>query len=341
MLSRTQNAKVCKSKTDEPKHPTKMPWFRLCGDKWKADTRGLNHQEKAVYIDLLVEMHEREEPLSDERLDQVRSLTRTRPTTFNRAIERLVALGLFARVVDGLWSNFMEDEIESRSKRTEKARRNGEKSRRNSVKSCQNPAQNLKIRPEKSQQNQRSGVTTKTQTQIHREAAYSASLNGESFNLSSGSASACAGRPQSGGEKDSLAGLQDANLTLEETFRAAGESIEVEPFIADCTDLSDDDEAAEWDYEGFSDEDFAERASLVLEGLGHSPKGIDRADPVQVVAYDEGIFAAKYGMARNAVPLELRTKSRRAAADAWQRGHDYATSTATAAELEKLECVPF
>ena len=177
------------------------PWFRLRGDKWKADTRGLNPQEKAIYIDLLVEMHEREAPLSDAWLEQVRSITRARPKTFFAGIEKLIALGLFVRTDDGLWSHFMASEIANRRGRSEKARRSANKSR-------QNPDQNPDFQPEKSQQNQRSGAAIEIQTEMKREAPKGASHHTNSYqdeNCSGGAASADAGgSPTAEGREDTF-----------------------------------------------------------------------------------------------------------------------------------------
>lgn len=186
------------------------PWFRLRGDKWKADTRGLNPQEKAVYIDLLVEMHEREAPLSDAWLEQVRSITRARPKTFFAGIEKLIALGLFVRTDDGLWSHFMASEIANRRGRSEKARRSANKSR-------QNPDQNPDFQPEKSQQNQRSGAAIEIQTEMKREAPKGASHHTNSYqdeSCSGGAASADAGGPPTGEGAALFAGQ---NITADAT----------------------------------------------------------------------------------------------------------------------------
>jgi len=172
------------------------PWFRLRGDKWKADTRGLSLQEKAIFMDLLVEMHEREEPLSDDWLDQVRSITRTRPSTFYPAIKRLVSLGLFVRIDDGLWSKFMDGEIENRQKRSDKARRSSEKSRRKS-------AQNPKNQQGKSQQNQRSSSAIHTDTYTEAPKGASGDRDNpkrEDFD-NEGASSAYAGSPHTGGDE--------------------------------------------------------------------------------------------------------------------------------------------
>lgn len=86
-----------------------------------------------------------------------------------------------------------------------------------------------------------------------------------------------------------------------------------------------DEPAAE--AEAGDDGDLAERAAIILENLGHSPKGIDADDPGQVIAYAAGIEAAKAGRSRRAVPPEYRTEERQAEAAAWQLGHDYASAS--------------
>lgn len=216
------------------------PWFRLRGDKWKADTRGLNPQEKAVYIDLLVEMHEREEPLSDEWLDQIRSITRTRPSTFWPAIERLVSLDLFVRVDGGLWSHFMEREIEDRRGRSDKARRNSAKSRQKS-------AQSLKNRPEKSQQNQWSGDAIEIQIEIDRDAPNGASLDQDKSENKDykGSPLANAGRSPSGGKEVSI---EDINAEFASAIALASSDFEPDLFLPETVieppELSDADDLA-------------------------------------------------------------------------------------------------
>lgn len=76
------------------------------------------------------------------------------------------------------------------------------------------------------------------------------------------------------------------------------------------------------------DGELAKRAAIIIEGLDHSPKGIDTDDPAQVIAYAAGMEAAHDGRSRRAVPPEFREDSRQTEAAAWQVGHDYATAAA-------------
>jgi len=61
--------------------------------------------------------------------------------------------------------------------------------------------------------------------------------------------------------------------------------------------------------------------------LDHVPTGIDGRDEAQVRAYAAGLEAAKKGHARRAVPGEYRNTGREAEAAAWERGHDFVTTS--------------
>lgn len=234
----------------------KAPWFRMFGDRWQSETRALTLQERAIYIDLLIEMHRREEPLSDDWLKQVCSIIRARPTTFFPAIERLVALGLFVRVDAGLWSEFMEGEIENRGRRTERARYNSAKSRCNTETSCSNSAENMKNLPQKSEQNQRAGAAIEIQSKIYREAPVGASPYVDTereFVSSSGPPPANAGR--------SMSAIDEANLELEEIMRADYAALHEGRLAYDLEDVcgcNEEDYLGDDDDDDIGDEDVAD-----------------------------------------------------------------------------------
>lgn len=72
------------------------------------------------------------------------------------------------------------------------------------------------------------------------------------------------------------------------------------------------------------DEALIARAEEILDQLGFRPAGIDPDDPMQVIAFDEGMTAFEQGIARRAVPDEYRGKGELSAA--WQKGHDEAAA---------------
>ncbi|MCO6387933.1 DUF1376 domain-containing protein [Aliihoeflea sp. 40Bstr573] len=209
------------------------PWFRLRGDRWKADTRGLNSAEKGIYIDLLVEMHDREEPLSDVWLEQVRSLTRVRAKTFYDAIDRIVVLGLFARIDGGLWCDFMAGEIEQRGKRSAHARQNSEKSRQKSV-------QSLEIQRKKTQENQTGASAIETETKTYKGAPTGAPKDTDTLGIKEADAgteqaSAYAGLP---GLSDDF---EPDHVPSEPDISSMPSRLSVIPAAVETDDLLDDD----------------------------------------------------------------------------------------------------
>ncbi|MFN3625066.1 MAG: DUF1376 domain-containing protein [Hyphomicrobium sp.] len=221
----------------------KAPWFRLDGDRWQSETRGLTLQERAIYIDLLVEMHRREEPLSDDWLDQVRSIMRARPTTFYPAIGRLVALGLFVRVDSGLWSDFMEGEIENRGSRTERARR------RNLAKSCSKSEKTPAKNPTKSTPDRFYG-----DRDIEGRAPRAPSIDRNNF-------IEC-GTPSPDGEASTMTAIDLANIEIEEAiYEACAAAIEGHLDYYDLCGVvdEDDDDDIGWDEGRDEDERHSKR----------------------------------------------------------------------------------
>lgn len=99
------------------------PWFRLFASEFQASTSSLKALEKGVYVALLVEMHERGEPLHEDYSAFAR-VAGTTPATVKKAVELLISRDLLYYWEDGLlWSGASQREAANQEKHSELQRK--------------------------------------------------------------------------------------------------------------------------------------------------------------------------------------------------------------------------
>ena len=104
------------------------PWFRFFPSKFMAGIRGLNANEVKVYISLLCRMYEHGGPIRNDH-EILSTYCEMRPSSFAKALDRLVRLEKLYVTEDGMLSNgAAEGEISRRESYSENAKRAGEKS---------------------------------------------------------------------------------------------------------------------------------------------------------------------------------------------------------------------
>lgn len=107
---------------------TEEPWFRLKPSKLMAGLRGLSPVEIAVYLAIICRIMEHSEPVEDDR-EILATYCAMRPTSFNKAFDRLLRLRKLRHTSDGRITNaYCEEEISWRAKQTKSQSNAGKKS---------------------------------------------------------------------------------------------------------------------------------------------------------------------------------------------------------------------
>lgn len=94
-------------------------WFKFWTDDWHVLVRGLRAEQRGVLIELLVLMHEDRRPVAED-YDWLATAAGTTRATIKKIIERLVELGIIERKNNGLWSAYMQRQIEDQGELSEK-----------------------------------------------------------------------------------------------------------------------------------------------------------------------------------------------------------------------------
>lgn len=103
-------------------------WFRFFPSKFMAGTRGLSANEVKVYISLLCRIYESNGPVANDP-EVLATYCEVRPSSFGKALDRLVRLGkLYLTDDDHLGNTTSDEEISRRASRSEIAKRAAEKS---------------------------------------------------------------------------------------------------------------------------------------------------------------------------------------------------------------------
>ena len=105
---------------------TKKRWFRFYIDHWRNGTFGLAPNEIAAYIELLCELYDHD-GFAKVNVAVMARRTGMRPTSFQKALNRLVALGKIDIEGGFLTSKAVTEEIKSREKVGEKSRESQQK----------------------------------------------------------------------------------------------------------------------------------------------------------------------------------------------------------------------
>lgn len=110
-------------------------WFRFFAGRWLASTRGLKPSETGILVNLLAMMHERGGPLPENDPRLWRQCGAVTKAMFETARDTLISYRQVIRCDGGLWSDYMQSELEYRRDRTEIAKKNasyrGQKSEQN------------------------------------------------------------------------------------------------------------------------------------------------------------------------------------------------------------------
>lgn len=164
-----------------------------------------------------------------------------------------------------------------------------------------------------------------TKNSLREEARHSALPY--TLQLDSESAAPLEARPCSGGEEDPKAShrvecVLDVEIPWDPSPHEACEQDQQADKSSSNARESRPREFAPWQYANVADSDeLAEFAKRECATFGRFPADLDLRDPLEVLGYVEGVFAAECSYGSDALPRELRTKSMRAAAKAWLRGH--------------------
>lgn len=125
--------------------------------------------------------------------------------------------------------------------------------------------------------------------------------------------------------------IKDGEQTVEEYFPSAGKAKggdakggQKKGTADKLADIADGAKGKEEDGKHDESKD-AEEAEKFLQSIDHAPRGIDTDDPMQVLAYADGLKAYGAGKPRNKVTDRFKQHSRDAL-QAWRRGFDYAAS---------------
>jgi len=101
-------------------------WFKFWTDDWHVLVRGLKAEQRGVLVELLVLMHEDRGPVAED-CDWLATAAGTTRATIKKIIDRLVELGIIERKNGGLWSAYMQRQIEDQGERSEKNSRAAKK----------------------------------------------------------------------------------------------------------------------------------------------------------------------------------------------------------------------
>ena len=116
------------------KASTPPQWFRLDAAKWRAMTLDLKAAERGILIDVLIQIHQRGEPISNDPARIARACGTTK-AAFERALAIFLADGRIVVSAGKLWSHYIEAELDNCEKRSqaakEKASKRWEKSQQN------------------------------------------------------------------------------------------------------------------------------------------------------------------------------------------------------------------
>ena len=119
-------------------------WFRFAPSKFMAGIRGLNSNEVKAYICLLCRIYEQGGPIEND-IEILSTACEMRPSSFEKALARLIRLRKLTEQDGYLSNDFAEQELSRRASKSEKARRAGEKS-------AEKRKQNQRLRPTDVQQ---------------------------------------------------------------------------------------------------------------------------------------------------------------------------------------------
>jgi len=107
---------------DRPQRDQAAPWFRWFTSEWSIATRALKPAERGVLADLLTLMHETRGPVVEDI--QLARWCAEKPKKLAATIEVLIQRRAIFRTAVGLWSTWIEREVENQANRTQNARKN-------------------------------------------------------------------------------------------------------------------------------------------------------------------------------------------------------------------------
>jgi uncharacterized protein YdaU (DUF1376 family) len=99
---------------------SKKRWFRFHVEHWRAGTIGLTPREIAAYITILVELYDNEGIVALD-VDRMAHYCSMRPTSFRKAVDKLVKRKKLSLEEGFLMSKAVEEEIRWRSKLDQKS----------------------------------------------------------------------------------------------------------------------------------------------------------------------------------------------------------------------------
>ncbi|MHA6687704.1 DUF1376 domain-containing protein [Mesorhizobium sp. A556] len=102
---------------------TALWFFRFFPSEWTTKTRGWKPAEKGIWIDLLVMMQQRGEPLPEDHRRLARSCGTTE-ALFKKVLGMLVEERIIVRQSAGLWNGEVQDEVDHRKEKSKKASEN-------------------------------------------------------------------------------------------------------------------------------------------------------------------------------------------------------------------------